>query len=136
MKIENMLQRIQSIYLTLAFIAMSLLSFRIPIYTLDGKLIMALDDTKMLILIIASSLLALVGLFLYRNRVFQMKVVRFAVIINVVIAVRLFVVWNAFQVSLNTYGLLALFLSTLALILAYRGIKKDDDLVRSVDRIR
>lgn len=136
MKIENMLQRIQSIYLTLAFIAMSLLSFRIPIYTLDGKLIMALDDTKMLILIIASSLLAFVGLFLYRNRAFQMKVVRFAVIINVVIAVRLFVVWNAFQVFLNTYCLLALLLSTLALILAYRGIKKDDDLVRSVDRIR
>lgn len=131
-----MLQRIQSIYLTLAFIAMSLLSFRIPIYTLDGKLIMALDDTKMLILIIASSLLAFVGLFLYRNRAFQMKVVRFAVIINVVIAVRLFVVWNAFQVFLNTYCLLALLLSTLALILAYRGIKKDDDLVRSVDRIR
>jgi hypothetical protein len=119
---KNMLQRIQSIYLAVAFIAMILLSFRTPIY--------------MLILTLASGLLALIGLFIYRNRTLQMKFIRVAVIINVVIGVRLFVVWKAFQVSLNTSCLLILFLSTFALILAYRGVKKDDDLVRSVDRIR
>jgi hypothetical protein len=133
---KNMIQRIQSIYLAVAFIAMILLSFRTPIYTLNDKLIMAQDDTKMLILTLASGLLALIGLFIYRNRTLQMKFIRVAVIINVVIGVRLFVVWKAFQVSLNTSCLLILFLSTFALILAYRGVKKDDDLVRSVDRIR
>jgi len=131
-----MLQRIQSIYLAVVFIAMILLSFRIPLYTLNDKLIMAQDDTKMLVLTLASGLLALIGLFIYRNRRLQMKFIRIAVIINVVIGVRLFVVWNAFQVSLNSSFLLILFASTFALILAYRGVKKDDDLVRSVDRIR
>jgi len=131
-----MLQRIQSIYLTIAFIAMAFLSFRVPIYTLDDKLIKAQDDTKMFILTLLSSLLALVGLFIYRNRKIQMKLIRLAVIINMIIGVRLFVVWKAFQVTLNINGLLIVFLATVALILAYKGVKKDDNLVRSVDRIR
>ncbi len=131
-----MLQRIQSIYLTIAFIAMAFLSFRVPIYTLDDMLIRAQDDTKMFILTLLSSLLALVGLFIYRNRKIQMKLIRLAVIINMIIGVRLFVVWKAFQVTLNINGLLIVFLATVALILAYKGVKKDDNLVRSVDRIR
>ncbi|MDG1848956.1 MAG: DUF4293 family protein, partial [Flavobacteriales bacterium] len=125
-----MLQRIQSIYLTIAFIAMAFLSFRVPIYTLDDMLIRAQDDTKMFILTLLSSLLALVGLFIYRNRKIQMKLIRLAVIINMIIGVRLFVVWKAFQVTLNINGLLIVFLATVALILAYKGVKKDDNLVR------
>ena len=90
----------------------------------------------MFILTLLSGLLALVGLFIYRNRKIQMKLIRFAVIINFIIGVRLLLLWKAFQVSLNSNALLIVLLATVALLLAYKGVKKDDDLVRSVDRIR
>ena len=135
-KTISMLQRIQSIYLSIACIAMVLLSFRVPIYSLDDKVIWVQDDSKMFILTLLSGLLALVGLFIYRNRKIQMKLIRFAVIINFIIGVRLLLLWKAFQVSLNSNALLIVLLATVALLLAYKGVKKDDDLVRSVDRIR
>jgi len=131
-----MIQRIQSIYLLVATIAISLIAFKVPIYTLNGRLFMAQDDTKMFILTIVGALFSLFCLFMFKNRKFQMKLIRLTILIQMIIGVRLFMVFNKFEVVLNN-NLLFLFTFTLiALIMAYRGVKKDEDLVRSVDRIR
>jgi len=131
-----MIQRIQSIYLLVATIAISLIAFKVPIYTLNGRLFMAQDDTKMFILTIVGALFSLFCLFMFKNRKFQMKLIRLTILIQMIIGVRLFMVFNKFEVVLNN-NLLFLVTSTLiALIMAYRGVKKDEDLVRSVDRIR
>lgn len=131
-----MIQRIQSIYLLVATIAISLIAFNVPIYTLNGRLFMAQDDTKMFILTIVGALFSLFCLFMFKNRKFQMKLIRLTILIQMIIGVRLFMVFNKFEVVLNN-NLLFLFTFTLiALIMAYRGVKKDEDLVRSVDRIR
>lgn len=131
-----MIQRIQSIYLLIATIAMALVSFTTPIYTLNDKLFMAQDDTKMYILTIVGALFAFIGLLMFKNRKFQMKLIRLAVLVVMIIGVRLFMVFKEFEVSLNTNCIILLGFAFVALILAYRGVKKDDDLVRSVDRIR
>jgi len=131
-----MIQRIQSIYLLVATIALALISFKVPVYTLHAKLFMAQDDTKMFILTIVGALLAFIGLFMFKNRKFQMKLIRLAVLVEMVIGVRLFMVFKEFEVSLNLNCIILLVFALVALILAYRGVKKDDDLVRSVDRIR
>ena len=131
-----MIQRIQSIYLLVAAIAMTLISFKVPVYTLNETLFMAQDDTKMFILTIVGAIFSLLGLFMFKNRKFQMKLIRLTILIQMIIGVRLFMLLNKFEVVLNNTLLFLMAFSLIALIMAYRGVKKDDDLVRSVDRIR
>ena len=131
-----MIQRIQSIYLLVAAISMSLISFKVTVYTLNETLFMAQDDTKMFILTIVGAIFSLLGLFMFKNRKFQMKLIRLTVLIQMIIGVRIFMLFNKFEVVLNNSFLFLMALTLIALIMAYRGVKKDDDLVRSVDRIR
>ena len=131
-----MIQRIQSIYLLVAAIAMTLISFKVHVYTLNETMFMAQDDTKMFILTIVGAIFSLLGLFMFKNRKFQMKLIRLTVLIQMIIGVRLFMLFNKFEVALNNTLLFLMVFSLTALIMAYRGVKKDDDLVRSVDRIR
>ena len=136
LKILIMIQRIQSIYLLLAVISMTLISFKVPVYTLNETLFTAQDDTKMFILTIVGAIFSLLGLFMFKNRKFQMKLIRLTVLIEMIIGVRLFMLFNKFEVVLNNSLLFLMAFALIALIMAYRGVKKDDDLVRSVDRIR
>ena len=131
-----MIQRIQSIYLLVAAISMSLISFKVPVYTLNDTLFMAQDDTKMFILTIVGAIFSLLGLFMFKNRRFQMKLIRLTVLIEMIIGIRIFMLFNKFEVVLNNSFLFLMAFTLIALIMAYRGVKKDDDLVRSVDRIR
>ena len=131
-----MIQRIQSIYLLGAAISMTLISFKVPVYNLNETLFMAQDDTKMFVLTIVGAIFSLLGLFMFKNRKFQMKLIRFTVLIQMIIGIRIFMLFNKFEVVLNNSFLFLLVFTLIALIMAYRGVKKDDDLVRSVDRIR
>ena len=131
-----MIQRIQSIYLLVAAISMTLISFKVTVYTLNETLFMAQDDTKMFILTIVGAIFSLLGLFMFKNRKFQMKLIRLTVLIQMIIGVRIFMLFNKFEVVLNNSFLFLMAFTLIALIMAYRGVKKDDDLVRSVDRIR
>ena len=119
-----------------AAIAMTLISFKVPVYTLNETLFMAQDDTKMFILTIVGAIFSLLGLFMFKNRKYQMKLIRLTVLIQMIIGVRLFMLLNKFEVVLNNTLLFLMAFILIALIMAYRGVKKDDDLVRSVDRIR
>ena len=131
-----MIQRIQSIYLLVAVISMTLISFKVPVYNLNETLFMAQDDTKMFVLTIVGAIFSLLGLFMFKNRKFQMKLIRLTVLIQMIIGIRIFMLFNKFEVVLNNSFLFLMAFTLIALIMAYRGVKKDDDLVRSVDRIR
>ena len=131
-----MIQRIQSIYLFVAAISMTLISFKVPVYNLNETLFMAQDDTKMFVLTIVGAIFSLLSLFMFKNRKFQMKLIRFTVLIQMIIGIRIFMLFNKFEVILNYSFLFLMTFTLIALIMAYRGVKKDDDLVRSVDRIR
>ena len=131
-----MIQRIQSIYLLVAVISMTLISFKVPVYALNETLFMAQDDTKMFVLTIIGAIFSLLGLFMFKNRKFQMKLIRLTVLIQMIIGIRIFMLFNKFEVVLNNSFLFLMAFTLIALIMAYRGVKKDDDLVRSVERIR
>ena len=96
---------------------------------------MAQDDTKIFVLIIVGSIFSLTGLFMFKNRKYQMKLIRLTVLIQMIIGIRIFMLFNKFEVVLNNF-FISYGIYFNSLIMAYRGVKKDDDLVRSVDRIR
>jgi hypothetical protein len=95
-------------------------------------------------LIGASALAAVVSLadiFLYKNRKLQMKVCRIAQLFLLVwCALCAWIIisadnWEAGNMTFRI-GVVLVLLSGLMLNLAYKGIKHDDDLVRSADRLR
>lgn len=98
---------------------------------------------------LATALVALVSIFLFKNRVRQMRVVAVGFLLNVAYVFLLFfwavdaygkTVLKAMQgVDLQVswfVGAYAPIVSLLFFVLAHRGIKKDEEKVRAADRLR
>ena len=131
-----MIQRIQTIYLLIASIAFALLSFKIPFWSLNDEFIYAQNDNKLYLLLITLFVFSLIGIFLFKKRIVQMKLLRLSILIEFVVVVRLFLTYRELNTPLDAKVFFLLMSAFVALLLAYRGVKKDENLVRSVDRIR
>ena len=131
-----MIQRIQTIYLLIASIAFALLSFKIPFWSLNNEFMYAQNDNKLYLLLITLFVFSIIGIFLFKKRTVQMKLLRLSILIEFVVLVRLFLTYKELNTPLDTKVFFLLMSAFVALLLAYRGVKKDEDLVRSVDRIR
>lgn len=131
-----MIQRIQTIYLLIASIAFALLSFKIPFWSLNDEFIYAQNDNKLYLLLITLFVFSLIGIFLFKKRTVQMKLLRLSILIEFVVVVRLFLTYKELNTPLDAKVFFLLMSAFVALLLAYRGVKKDENLVRSVDRIR
>ena len=131
-----MIQRIQTIYLLIAAIAFALLSFKIPFWSLNDEFKYAQNDNKLFLLLITLFVFSLIGIFLFKKRTVQMKLLRLSILIEFVVVVRLFLTYKELNTPLDAKVFFLLMSAFVALLLAYRGVKKDENLVRSVDRIR
>ena len=131
-----MIQRIQTIYLLIATIAFALLSFKIPFWSLNDEFMYAQNDNKLYLLLITLFVFSLIGIFLFKKRTVQMKLLRLSILIEFVVVVRLFLTFKELNTPLDAKVYFLLMSAFVALLLAYRGVKKDENLVRSVDRIR
>lgn len=147
-----MIQRIQSVYLGGVFI-MSALLFFIPFGTIGEYVVTATQiangeevvksTTPLAVLIVAAAALALVTTFMFKNRKLQMKLCSLTMIMQaVVMAMTLFMYIDPTAKELGieevSYGI-GTYLPIGGMVLAFlasKAIKKDDDLVNSVDRIR
>lgn len=98
-------------------------------------------DMKTLILGLGVAALGLFSLFLFKNRKRQMKLTRIAGLLTIAEIVFLIVSYldisDLAENGVNLeYPVFILPISTILFFLAVAAIKKDDELVRSVDRIR
>ncbi len=136
-----MIQRIQSLYLLVVVILCSLLLSTFPIWKNESlEVQFASDFTASLIGVSASAVLALISIFLYKNRKLQFVLGRLNILINFFI-IGFFVYWSLnlsgeTQVSEKGIGMFVPLVSIVFLVLANKAIKKDEDLVKSVDRFR
>jgi len=91
-----------------------------------------------------STLLPLITIGLFKNRPLQMRIARLAYLVNLSFVVYLFFAIDAINERLYNSGLEILhhagfYMPVIAIgfcFLAVRGIKKDEALVKSLDRIR
>lgn len=136
-----MLQRIQSVYLFISFLSAGILPLFFNLWTNKAKVqVMFTDNMAYLILFGISALLAAVSIFSYKNRQNQFVINRLNMILNFIL-IGLFVYHSLTlsgeaQVSEKGIGMLLPIFSIVFLALANRAIKRDEDLVKSVDRIR
>ncbi len=89
---------------------------------------------------LSSAALSLVSLFMFKNRKLQFVLGRINIILNFFL-LGVFVYWSLsvpgeMDISEKGIGMLLPIVSIVFLVLANRAIKKDEDLVKSVDRLR
>lgn len=136
-----MLQRIQSIYLLLAAIASGGLIFVFSLWENEaGEPVFAQDVQVPFILFFVSAVLSLATIFLFKNRKLQFVLGRINIILNFIL-LGLFVYWSLIvpgeaNISEKGIGMFIPVVSIVLLVLANKAIKKDEDLVKSVDRLR
>ncbi len=136
-----MIQRVQTLYMLAVALLGGVASFFLNLWVdPDGKTIFVRHDIFMGIAFYASALLAVLAIFMYKKRQNQFVVNRLNIILNLFLLG--FFVYRSLNLSgENTIsekgiGMLIPVFSIVFLVLANRAIKKDEDLVKSVDRLR
>lgn len=146
-----MIQRIQSIFLLLgggAFLSLLALPFATTAKPVATSTFFAdsaytiQDNIGLMVIFIGAGALAIIGIFMFNNRQLQMRLTIFsaiAAIIGIVLTVLFFLqnsnsvgnqpINDGLGVYLTPVGLVLIFL-------AYRFINKDDQTVKSMDRLR
>ena len=135
-----MLQRIQSLYLLIAAICSGILSSSTYLVISDGTTYEIIDSPVYVFLFIGSALLSLTSIFLYKSRQTQFVLGRLNIILNFILlglfVYRLLSLPGEPANSEKGIGLLLPVFSIVLLALANKAIKKDESLVKSVDRLR
>lgn len=136
-----MLQRIQTIYLLLASLASACLIFVLHLWVVnEGVRVFAKDDMLYFGLFLGSAALSLLSIFMYKNRKSQFMLGRLNIILNFILLG--FFVYQSLNLSGETavsekgIGMFIPIISIVFLALANKAIKRDEDLVKSVDRLR
>ena len=135
-----MLQRIQSLYLLVAAVCSGVLSFTTYLLVLEGTVVYAIDSISYVALFQGSALLSLISIFLFKSRQTQFVLGRLNIILNfILLGLFVFRLLNLPGGPANPekgIGLLIPIFSIVLLALANKAIKKDETLVKSVDRLR
>ena len=137
-----MIQRIQTIYLLLAFIATAVLPFVFPLWKSDnGQDFYFMLDQVYIVLFGLSTAMTAIAIISYKKRQNQFVLGRLNIILNLIL-LGLFV-YRSLNLSGETatvsekgIGMFLPILTIVLLVLANKAIKKDEDLVKSVDRLR
>ncbi|MGX7668486.1 DUF4293 domain-containing protein [Flavobacterium pedocola] len=136
-----MIQRIQTVYLFLAFVCSGVLPFVFPLWKDGaGADFFFMANTLYSVVFGLSTTLALVSILGYKKRQNQFVMNRLNMILNVIL-LGLFVyrslnLSGETQVSEKGIGMFLPIVSIVLLVFANKAIKKDEDLVKSVDRLR
>ncbi|MDO9275283.1 MAG: DUF4293 domain-containing protein [Lutibacter sp.] len=144
-----MIQRIQSIYLLIATVLSGGLIFPLSLWiTEQGIEFYALDSlssdnlvlASVFVLFMASALLTLITIFQFKKRQLQFVLGRLTILINfILVGILVYFAQNLsgeIQVSEKGIGLLIPIFTIVFVVLANKAIKKDEELVKSVDRLR
>ncbi|MDG2357914.1 MAG: DUF4293 domain-containing protein [Polaribacter sp.] len=143
-----MIQRIQSIYLLVASIVSGALIFVFNLWKNPLQEVFALDlfmrDFFLLkiipLLFLLSATVSFFSILLFRNRKLQFVIGRLVILINLFLLGLLIYVSltlpGEISISEKGIGMFLPILVVLLTVLANKAIKKDEDLVKSADRLR
>jgi Domain of unknown function (DUF4293) len=135
-----MIQRIQTIWLLLAAAAaFATLKFSFYSGNKDNNLFEELTGSShflLLILSVAVGLLALITIFLYKNRKLQIRLSLLGIVLQLVALAVYFQQTKTYVQGSFTLTSAISFVIPIFFILAWLGIRKDEKLIKSMDRLR
>jgi hypothetical protein len=138
-----MIQRIQSVWLLLAA-ACAFAGFKLSFYSGIKTGVTGLSELNaastilLMITTIAVGGLALVNIFLYKQRTLQLRLCVLGILLEAVLIFLYYRETKGFEPGQGNYDLTAILHSVivLAFVLAARGISKDSKLLKESDRLR
>lgn len=136
-----MIQRVQTLYLLISAAISGGLIFVFHLWTTENEAsVFAKDNITYLLLFLGSALLSLISIFSYKKRQSQFVLGRLNIILNFILlglfVYQLLIPPGESQISEKGVGIFIPIFSIVFLVLANKAIKKDEDLVKSVDRLR
>ncbi|OWP82878.1 transcription termination factor Rho [Flavobacterium davisii] len=135
-----MIQRIQSVYLVLAFVIMAVFPFVFPLWKEGSKEIYFMTNIMYTVFFGLSTSLSLMSLLSFKKRQTQFVLNRLNMILNLILlglfVYRALSLPGGTQILVKGIGMFLPVITILLLVLANKAIKKDEDLVKSVDRLR
>lgn len=136
-----MLQRIQTIYMIISATLLGALYVWFPnIVSEEGLVVIHNDEPIMLGLIFGSILVTFISILSYKKRKSQFVINRLNIILIFfllgVFVYRSLTLSGETLVSEKGIGVFLPIISIVFLVMANKAIKKDEDLVKSVDRLR
>ncbi len=131
-----MWQRIQTIFLSIAAIASFSILF-LPLAELNGVQLTGKGDVLVTVISIAILLITLFNITQYRDRKLQLRLCLITILLSLGLLVVCYFEAQNYSENVN-YLVIAVVpaVSFFATILARRNIRKDDKLVKSMDRFR
>lgn len=136
-----MIQRIQSLYLFISALLSAIIPMFFPLWK-DAKLVPVYFTSDILYIVFfgLAATMALGSILLYKKRQNQFVLNRLNIILNFIL-IGLFVyrtlnLSGETAVSEKGIAMFVPLVSIVLLVLANKAIKKDEDLVKSVDRLR
>jgi hypothetical protein len=161
--ITVMIQRIQTLYLAFAFIAIALI-FAFPLaqfFSENGAFIFSVKGLKnmvpgepnafnpmvflpLIIVVIGLALLNLFTIFQFKNRSFQIKLTNIGVLAGIALIMGIFFLYipmiekkiNIVPDYSKAFGIYLPLVALVFMVMANRAIKRDEKLIRSADRLR
>ena len=141
-----MIQRIQSLWLLLAATA-GALTYVLPLWSgqlQDGsqKQNYGRENLFFFALVVATVLLALVTIFMFKNRTKQKALTIIGLLLSILLVALELVFVDAYKKTLNLLesswqpGALMPIAMMVLFFLAWQGIKKDERLIKSLERLR
>ena len=136
-----MLQRIQTLYLIITGFTLAGLYIWFPILTTKDKVVLISNQEPLVFgLLFTCIALAIIAVLTFKKRQTQFVLNRLNIILNFVLlgvfVYRSLSIPGETLVSQKGIGVLLPIISIVFLVLANKAIKKDEDLVKSVDRLR
>ena len=134
-----MLQRIQTVYLAIVFVAAAILPYVFPLWKIENTFYKFNENNEILYVILfgLSTVLTVISIISFKKRQQQFVLNRLNMILLGLFVYRsLNLSGETPAVSEKGIGMFLPILSIVMLVLANKAIKKDEDLVKSVDRLR
>jgi len=138
-----MIQRQQSLWLLLAAVA-SFLSFKFPFYTgnIVENNITRFEELEggsnffLLVVTGASVLISAITIFLYKDRKAQLKLAIVGIMISIILLVLYFTQLKKFSNGNFALTSILVLVILIGYIMAAKGIRRDEKLVKSLDKLR
>lgn len=136
-----MIQRIQSVYLLIVTIIGGVLPFMVSFYSVEGREVYAFHgEWQASVLLMVSAVWAFLTIFQYRDRKRQFVMNRLNILILLILlgvfVYRVLKSSGEGLLSEKGVGMLLPLFSIVFLFLANKAIKRDEELVKSADRLR
>lgn len=136
-----MIQRIQTLYMGICLVLSGVLPFFVSLWTdANGVTTFAKDYNLYSGFFAIISILIIISIFNYKKRQLQFVLNRLNIILNFILlgffVYRTLSLSGETEISEKGIGIFLPTISIVLFVLANRAIKKDEDLVKSVDRLR